>query len=106
MKRIAAFGIAMLLAGCGNTSVDNEVVGQAKKMMNKTNLICLDYKVLDISLGVVRGGTGSMSTEDLFLVVTIKKAVDAGSLVKVHYNVRRVHPCSEGNWLTSIEIAQ
>lgn len=113
MKRILVLGLGFMLAGCGNTSLDNEVIGQAKKVMNNTNLVCFDYKILDVSLGVVRGGTGSMSKEDLLLVVTnkqdlstIKKAVETGALVKVRYNVRRWSPCSENHWMTSIEIVQ
>ena len=32
-KLILAFGFALLVAGCGNTAVDNELVGQAIRIM-------------------------------------------------------------------------
>lgn len=108
-----AIAFALGLAGCGNTDVDNELVGQAKKLANSTPIVCMDYKAFEVSLGIMRAGTGSMSTQDMWLTVTnendlatIKKAVETSALVKIHYNSRRFAPCSEDHWLTSIEIVQ
>lgn len=113
MKRFFALGLTLALAGCGNTAVENELVGQAKKISQNTPLVCLDFKSVDISLGVMRGGTGSMSTQDMWLTITdesllpvIKRAVETGALVKVRYNTRRFAPCSDDHWLTAIEIVQ
>lgn len=39
MKRFLILGAALALAGCGNTAVDNELVGQAKKLVQATPII-------------------------------------------------------------------
>jgi PBP1b-binding outer membrane lipoprotein LpoB len=114
MKRTLIFvSAAILLSGCGNTEFDNELVGQAKKLAQATPIICPDYKRFDVSLGIMRGGTGSMSNQDMWLTVTnegdlsiIKRAVETGAIVKVKYNTRRLATCSDDHWMTSIEIVQ
>jgi hypothetical protein len=113
MKRIAILMTALALAGCGNTQTDVEAIGQAKKLSNVTPLVCMDYPAFDLSLGVMRNGTGSLSKEDMWFTIvnpavldTLRRAVDTGAIVKVHYNSRRFSPCSDGYWLTAVEIVQ
>jgi len=94
--------IALLATACGNSSVNNEIVGQVKRVINKTPLVCPDYIEADISLGVMRNGIGSMSHEDVMLAVEpankdaidrLKWAAENGAIVKASYDVRRVSPC-------------
>lgn len=39
MKRFVILTLALGLAGCGNTAVDNELVGQAKKLAQATPIL-------------------------------------------------------------------
>lgn len=100
MKKLSI--LFLIIAACGNSSADNETVGQVKKVVNKTPIICSDYTEVDISLGVMRNGVGSMSKEDVILAIDnseretiekLKKAADDGSIVKVTYDVRRLALC-------------
>ncbi len=93
---------ATLLAACGNSSSDNEAIGQVKKILKKTPIVCPDYTLVDISLGTMRNGVGSMSREDVFIAVdnTDRTAIDqltaaaeTGAIVRVSYDVHRVSPC-------------
>jgi hypothetical protein len=107
---LALFG----LTGClGLSSKDNELIGQVKKVKQRTPLICPDRVDVDISLGVIRNGVGSMSAEDVWMTVEsadeiakFKKANETGSLVKVKYDVRRVIICGDQNLATHVEITQ
>jgi hypothetical protein len=104
----------LFLAGCGNVEIDAEAVGQVKKVTNATPVLCLDYQAVDISMGVMRNGVGSMSTQDIWFYIpdipgknlakTLRSAAESGKLVKVTYDVRRWAPCSEDHWITSVEV--
>lgn len=109
MKRILF--AALIATACGYTSRDNELVGQAKKVVRNTPLVCPDWSVADISLGVMQNGVGSMSSQDVWLTVedrhlfaTLKTAVETGAIVKVRYDVRRVTFCIEDHVVTAVEI--
>jgi hypothetical protein len=112
MKRVVLAVLSVLLvAGCGNSATDSELIGQVKKVNHQTPLICPNYYAADISLGVMRNGVGSMSTEDMWLYVEDKSLVDklhaaqdAGQPVKVKYDTKRVQFCTEDHWLTSVEV--
>lgn len=115
MKKTLAVLAVILLTACGHVSMDSEMVGQAKKVSPQTPLVCPNYTAFDMSLGVVRNGTGSMSTQDAWFVVRdtqdldkIKQAVETGSLVKVRYNTLRGFSsfCVEDYEMTSFEIIQ
>lgn len=113
MKHAWIFAALLLLAGCGYTSRDNELTGQAKKIENYTPLICQDYKAFDISLGVMQGGTGSMSTQDKWLTIAdeklipaLEQAVSKGSIVKIYYNERRFTWCQPNAIITSVEVVK
>jgi hypothetical protein len=103
--------LLVMFVACGNSSAQNESVGQVKKVIKRTPIICGDYVEADISLGVVRNGIGSMSHEDLLLYVqnqsdidTLKHAADSGDIVKFTYDVRRFTWCTPDHWLTSVAI--
>lgn len=101
MKNLIAIALAFT-AACGNSSANNEVVGQVKKVKMMTPIICPDYVEADVSLGVMRNGVGSMSHEDITLAVdpddketiaAFKQAAENGAIVKVAYDVHRVSWC-------------
>ncbi len=101
----------LLVCGCGYSSVDNDAIGQPKKIHHQTPMLCSNRNDIDISLGVMRGGVGSMSTQDLYLTVpnqkdleTLDKAIVDGKLVKFHYNQYRLAFCQQDDTLTSVEI--
>ena len=108
------FILALILAalsGCGYSATNSEVIGQVKKVMHNTPLICPDYNDADVSLGVMRNGTGSMSTQDQWyyipdarLLDEFKKANESGSLVKITYSVKRVSLCVSDHQVTAIEV--
>lgn len=67
----------------------------------------------DLSLGVMRAGSGSMSTQDIWFTIAgsatidlnlLKKAVETAAIVRVHYDNRRFAICTEDHILTSFEI--
>lgn len=115
MKIKHLFGAAalILLFGCGNSSTDGELTGQVKKVTHVTPLFCSDYYAVDISLGVMRNGTGSMSTQDMWLTIRddrdmtfLRSAAENGQIVKVRYDTKRMAICTEEHILTSVVVAQ
>ena len=110
MKQLILIAI-LALAGCGYSSTNNEMTGQIKKVGNLTPIFCFDRVDVDMSLGVMRNGVGSMSSEDVFATVpeksvqeTLKRASESGQLVKVKYNQHRFTWCQENREITSAEI--
>jgi len=105
-----SFLAVSLLASCGYSARDVEAIGQVKRVVHNTPLICGDFIDVDISLGVMRGGVGSMSTQDILVNVnkeqeaTLKKANESGALVKVTYDRQRFAICTGGRWATSVEV--
>lgn len=103
---------ALLAASCGYSSQGNRLVGQVKKVIEKTPIICGDYVEADLSLGVFRSnGVGSMSHEDLILYVPnrddaalLNKAQDTGQLVEVTYDIKRVVICNPQERVTSVKL--
>jgi len=114
MKKIFALAIIVALTGCGYSNRDVEVVGQVKRVVHNTPLICPDYDDIDLSLGVMRNGTGSMSTQDIYLNVmnkadlaTLKEANSTGVLVKLTYDTKRVRICTtSGREITKVELVK
>lgn len=113
LATVIALVVALALSGCGNSSVDVEAIGQPKKLHRVTPVICGDYDMLDLSLGIMQNGVGSMSTQDLHTQLaddsmkkTAAKAVDSGYLVKVRYDERRLVFCGEEARATAIEIVR
>jgi hypothetical protein len=98
------------VVACGYSSKDNELVGQVKKVVARTPILCGDYYEVDLSLGVLRNGVGSMSREDVVLYVGdgslvpfLKRAAESGDPVKVGYDIKRVTWCVPDHWLTSAQ---
>ncbi len=113
MKKTLLFLALATLTGCGYTSRDTEAVGQAKRIIRNTPILCSEFVELDLSLGVMRNGVGSMSSQDININLTDKdqialaqKAVESGALVKVTYDKQRLNFCTEGRWATKVELVQ
>lgn len=102
--------LVLVVTGCGFSSRENEVVGQVKRVVKRTPLICNDRTDVDMSMGVMRNGTGSMSKEDIWLTVAdpnVEKALkgfaESGVPVKITYDVQRVTFCWEDHILRSVQ---
>jgi hypothetical protein len=113
MKKLIA--LVLFTAACGNTSSANEAVGQVKKVIKHTPLVCEDYTEVDVSLGVMRNGVGSMSKEDVEIVVpngevaaisTLQKAAESGAIVHVVYDVKRLNLCWPDHRFVSVTVEQ
>jgi hypothetical protein len=98
---------------CGWSGRDISGVGQVKKVRLDTPILCPDYHEVDISLGVMRNGVGSMSTNDMTLFIPenlvpeLKKAAEAGALINFTYDERRASWCvGTTDRLTSFKLAQ
>lgn len=107
MLALACYGV-----GCiGYSSTDNELVGQPKKVLHQTPIVCDERYDLDMSLGVMRDGVGSMSQQDVVLTVpnsndvkTLTKAVADGKLVRVRYDIKRFVWCWNDHIVRSVEV--
>lgn len=113
MKKILILMAATIcLAGClGNSSSENDLVGQIKKAQHATPLLLPDYNRVDVSLGVMRNGVGSMSQEDVWMYVedqaefkTLEAAAQTGAVVHLHYNVARFRFYVPNDYVTGVEI--
>ncbi len=111
------FGIYLIHAGFTTMyALDGELIGQAKKVRLVTpfwSSICPTYYAFDVSLGVMQNGTGSMSTQDIWLTVKdvqdlplMHKAVADASIVKIKFDTRRLAACTEDYLATSFEIVK
>lgn len=105
--------VSMLTSACGYSSRSNEVIGQAKKIINQTPLLCADRTDGDLSLGVMRNGVGSMSTQDVWFTIPkaedqalFKQASENGAIVKVTYDVARVVFCWSNHIVTKVELVK
>lgn len=115
MRRSIGLAIAALtLTGClGFSSKDNEVIGQVKRVKHLTPIVCMDWDMADISLGVMRNGVGSMSTQDISLWVPNKADFDllaqaskTGQLVKITYDNARFRWCVDTEMVTKVTLVQ
>ena len=113
MIRLIVLVGALALAGCGFSATDSEMIGQVKKVMHNTPLICPEYMDVDLSMGVMRNGVGSMSSEDTWLVVTnsdhlklLKEANESGQLVKIKYDTYRVTLCTSEKYVRDVQLVK
>lgn len=101
---------ALFLASCGMSEIGTKGIAQVKRVHSVNPLICSQYKVLDASLGVIKNGVGSMSTQDIDLVVTdaqatlLNIAAEQGKLVEITYSNRRFSFCQETRILESFRV--
>jgi len=108
--KVATILLALVLTSCGYASRDTEAVGQVKRVMNNTPILCSDFIDVDLSLGVIRNGVGSVSNEDIWIVVSrpdaeiLKKANEEGQLVKITYDQQRFAFCTQGRFATKVEV--
>lgn len=98
------------ITGCGKTSQGNETIAQVKKVQNQTPWFCYNHVEADLSLGIMRNGVGSMSTQDMWVYVPntedynkLVKASKTGQLVSVKYDVFRVAFCVPEEVVTSVD---
>lgn len=103
----------VILTGCGYSHRDNDLVGQPKSVESTTPMLCPDQHILHLSLGVMRHGVGSMSTEDIRinvpddrLVPVLRSAVESGKLINARTNEARFRWCNEEKELVSFEIME
>jgi hypothetical protein len=103
--------IALTLTGCGLSSEGTAAVGQVKRIAHKTPLFCPDETLLDMSFGIMRNGTGSMSQEDMWIRVKnadqeaqLQKAAETGQPVKITYDVQRYRFCWDMREITKVEL--
>lgn len=94
--------VALLLTGCGYSSVGNNITGQVKGVKRHTPLLCDNYIAVDLSLGVMRNGVGSMSSEDVWLQIMdkdqereLEKALVIGKLVRINFDQKRFVICPD-----------
>ncbi len=105
--------LLVLIGGCGYSSKENEMVGQVKKVIEQTPIICGDYTEADVSLGVLRNGNGSMSKEDVVLRIEdqaqralLKSAAESGRPVKITYDIKRWVWCGPDHIATSVSFLE
>lgn len=107
-----AIALALLfVGGCGYSEIGTEAVGQVKRVVNENPLICDGFTTVDLSLGVMQNGVGSMSTHDVYLTVTdladihaLKVAAETGKLVKLTYDEKRFTFCVHNKIVKSVTI--
>ena len=111
--KIAILALAVLVSGCGFESVDNEMMGQVKRVHHETPIFCPDYDDADVSLGIMRNGVGSMSTQDVIVKLSSRAQVDtfmaaasSGKLVKIKYRVKRLAICTTDNYVDDVAIVE
>lgn len=103
----------MLFAMLGYASQSNELIGQVKSVKHFTPIVCPDYNEVDVSLGVLQNGVGSISHQDVRLFVekesdiaVLKTANESGRLVKIDYDERRFAPCRKDYEVTRVTILE
>lgn len=103
--------LLITLTGCGYSHVNNDVVGQPKSVESTTPILCPNQHILHLSLGVMRHGVGSMSTQDISinipddsLIPSLKAAVEAGKIINAQTNEARFRWCNEEKELVAFEV--
>ena len=102
------------LSACGYSSRNNETIGQVKKVIHNTPIFCYDYDDVDVSLGVMRNGVGSVSTQDKWFYVPnkddlkiLKDANETGAIVKILFDQPRFMWCPDYvSTVTHVEIVK
>lgn len=103
-----------LLGGCwGYSATDNQLTGQIKRVASVTPILCGDRIDVDVSMGVMRNGMGSMSNQDIWLTVadpslldTLRRASVSGSIVTITYDTARFNVCWNNEELTGVTLTK
>lgn len=110
---IGVSALAMMLASCGYSHRDNEVIGQPKSVESTTPMVCPDQHILHLSLGVMRHGVGSMSTEDIRINVpndamagALQAVVKSGKLINAQTDEARLRWCNEEKELVAFTVLE
>ena len=102
------------LMGClGYSSKNSESIIQPKSIQMQTPIICPEVPILHGSLGIIRNGRGSISNQDVDMVITndqdkykIQTAIDSGYFLNVKYNTKRMVVCNSEHILVDVEIVK
>lgn len=118
-NKAASFLCCLTLIGCSGGFNDGcagwsgkEITGsgQVKRVGKDVGIVCPDYSYVDISLGVMRNGVGSMSTEDIYLFIdekdvqVFREASKIGAIVDFTYDDRRMSNCVVNKRMTSFKV--
>lgn len=114
MKKLLVLAVALCLTGCsGYSQVDNQMTGQVKKVHHLNPIICPNFSTVDVSLGVMKNGVGSMSNHDITLTIwnnadlqVLEEAAKAGSIVDIKYSVWRIAYCREEEVIQYVKVVQ
>jgi hypothetical protein len=108
---LACFLALVSITGCGYSHRNNELVGQPKSIEQTTPILCPEQNILHMSLGVMRNGVGSMSTEDVMInipdnsmVPLLKEVVKDGKLINAVTNQARMRWCNCEVELVSFQV--
>lgn len=100
MKHLIVIFGALALTACGYSSMGNHLTGQVKRVKHQTPIFCPERVDADLSLGVIRNGVGSMSSEDVWVTVPdsesakiLEAAAQNGDIVDVEYDRARFAFC-------------
>jgi hypothetical protein len=107
------FWLYSLSVGCGYNALNSTFTGQVKYVEKVNPIVCDEFTGAGISLGVMRNGTGSVSTHDVEVYVPDQINIDllsaaskSGSLVTVTYDARRVSFCKPPIVVRSVELVK
>lgn len=99
----------LLFTNCGYIEQNNIGIGQVKKIIKNTPIICPDYKVVNIAFGSLESGIIS-NTNDYYVIddkqqEILEKAQYNQKIIKFVYNVKRVAICKQTkNIITDIVV--
>lgn len=106
----------LLATSCGYFSIDNEAVGQVKKVMNMNPIFCSNYKMADIIIGSQQAlyiQNASGAAPHILIVVTseqdkiLREASEKRKAVKFTYSEKRISFCTETEeFMNSVEIIE
>jgi hypothetical protein len=93
----------------GYSTHGSVLTGQVKKVEQVTPLLCPRREDVDVSLGVMRNGVGSVSTQDVWLTVPgtwqqvlSEDALTKGVIVEITYDTRRFTVCGQEKLATRV----
>lgn len=112
MRSFLIIAASALLSSCGKSSVDNVMVGQARRLMTKTPLICPNSYSADIFVDGVNTTDDDqwsrihkwISIPDKEMYDQVKATVGTGAQVKITYDVRRFTYCTNEAMATQVEV--